>query len=128
VSEYVATAAAEKRLREVLGDLATDDLVKALCENVQVEYKPRLKAVVLTVPIPNGSTPVTKTGSTVLVEEDGACPRCGGEGCPACIATPDPTPDGNSADPAASYAPILDTTWQPRPVDADKMWDGDPIE
>lgn len=114
-SEYVATAAAEKRLREVLGDLATDALVARLCEGVKVEYKPRLKSVVLTVGLPDAATPVTKT---------------------------DPTPAGSSAEPeltkeqydeqqlATVYAsaPILDTTWQPRPVGEERMFDGDPVE
>ena len=109
-SDYVATAAAEKRLREVLGELATDELVARLCEGVKVEYKPRLKSVVLTVGIPDAATPVTKTV--------------------------DPTPAGSSADdsnppaqnPEAVYAPILDTTWSPRPVDENHQHDGVPVE
>lgn len=113
-SEYVATAAAEKRLREVLGDLATDALVARLCEGVKVEYKPRLKSVVLTVGLPDAATPVTKTDPTTAGSSADVDPELG-------VVRPDDYPE-------AAYAPILDTTWQPRPVGEERMFDGDPVE
>ena len=59
-NEYVATAAAQKRLREVLtGYLGHIDsrivetFSDALLAVAQVEYKPRAKAVLITLPLPD---------------------------------------------------------------------------
>ena len=61
MKDYVATAAAEKRLREILaarfGEHDIEDLAQALLSSdVQIEYKPRLKAVLVTIPLPDKAT------------------------------------------------------------------------
>jgi hypothetical protein len=59
-NEYVATAAAEKRLREVLaarihGDI--DALADAMLSGTRIEYKPRQKAVIVTMTLPDTAEP-----------------------------------------------------------------------
>lgn len=75
-NSYVATAAAEKRLREVLGandiarfltDNQLDAVALALLDNAKIEYKPRLKAVLVTLPIPDTATR-TKIAEPVTAE------------------------------------------------------------
>lgn len=56
-NEYTAVAGAEKRLREILdfdgfGLEIQDPIVRALTHGAEIEYKPRLKALVITIPIP----------------------------------------------------------------------------
>lgn len=54
-NEYTAVAGAEKRLREILDGIGTehqDWVVHVLTEDAEIEYKPRLKALVITIPIP----------------------------------------------------------------------------
>lgn len=56
-NEYTAVAGAEKRLRDLLkpaaaGELELNDMVAALTAGAEIEYKPRLKAIVITLPIP----------------------------------------------------------------------------
>ena len=69
-NEYVATAAAQKRLREVLtGYLGHIDsrivetFADALLAVAQIEYKPRAKAVLISLPLPDkAALSVTGTG------------------------------------------------------------------
>ena len=114
-NDYVATATAEKRLREVLaerfggsdgidgGELAyrVGDILLAVAE---ITYLPRKKSVSIVLQVPEtAQTPTPKSArngatteappSAIADETDGACPRCGGDGCPACTATPEPAPD-----------------------------------
>lgn len=56
-NEYTAVAGAEKRLRDLLapaasGELELNDIVAALTAGATIEYKPRLKSIVVTLPIP----------------------------------------------------------------------------
>lgn len=65
-NDYVATAAAEKRLREVMrgkfGECKlADDVADVLLAETRIEYKPRLKAVQIQLPIPAVATNVAKT-------------------------------------------------------------------
>ena len=59
-NDYVATAAAQKRLREVLtvafkhtDDAFIDSLADALLSHAGIEYKPRAKAVLITLELPD---------------------------------------------------------------------------
>lgn len=62
MNEYTAVAGAEKRLREMLsqgplGQMMSDNQIEMVVaelttKSVEIEYKPRLKALVITIPIP----------------------------------------------------------------------------
>lgn len=88
MNEYVATAAAEKRLREVLAaklpyPTDADAIAELLLSGeVGIEYKPRAKAVLITLPLPDkapskllrkdGSDPlITAPDGTKIVEPEG---------------------------------------------------------
>lgn len=118
-NEYVATAAAQKRLREVLtGYLGHIDsrivetFSDALLAVAQVEYKPRAKAVLITLPLPDKAAlsqmgtaadldqAVTETAGTTVDSGDG--PETDAE-IVAEVTTPaPPTPH------IAPFAPVLD--------------------
>lgn len=94
MSEYVAVAAGEKRLLEILtpefGPENAKRIVEILTgEGVSADYKPRLKAVLLTVPMPDAKTerpaaanvppelvsePVAETVDDVEIGPDGVLP------------------------------------------------------
>lgn len=101
-NDYVATAAAEKRLREVLADrladvceedrggVTADNLTYILLNGAKIEYKPRTKTVLISLALPDTAKPKTvvdddSTGSA----EYGAPP--GAEIAPEGVtATPEP--------------------------------------
>lgn len=68
-NEYVATAAAEKRLREVLADrlagvceedrggVTADNLTYILLDGAKIEYKPRTKTVLISLTLPDTAKP-----------------------------------------------------------------------
>jgi len=130
-NEYAATATAEKRLREVLEerfDNAVDVgyLADTLLNQAEIEYLPRKKSVSIRLKVPEfaatKSKPATKTeggtadlphdtGAVTVLDDpaDGQCPRCGGDGCPACSAEPKPATktEGSTADlPHDTQGPI----------------------
>lgn len=60
-NDYVATAAAEKRLREVLDDrlpggFHVEDIAVALLAGAKIEYKPRTKQVLISLDLPDKAT------------------------------------------------------------------------
>jgi hypothetical protein len=74
LNDYVATAAAEKRLREVLAarlgrDYDIDEIADALLADTKIEYKARAKQVGITLDLPDKATPkadpTPDTGSSV---------------------------------------------------------------
>ncbi len=81
-NEYVATALAEKRLREVLNDRLPQDssvvdaLAVVLLDGAEIEYLPRKKAVSIRLRIPETAT--TPSTSKVL-RQDGSDPTDIGE-------------------------------------------------
>lgn len=105
-NSYAATATAEKRLREVLADrfgpsADVDALADALLEDAEIEYLPRKKSVSIRLMVPETASTKPKLAVAVGAEQavtilddptDGRCPRCGGDGCPACSAAANDTP------------------------------------
>jgi hypothetical protein len=82
-NDYVATAAAEKRLREVLADRMpgatlgdVEQLAVILLDGARIEYKSRAKQVTISLDLP-------ETAATKRAEKP----------------TPEPTPDTGPADP-----------------------------
>lgn len=78
-NEYVATAAAEKRLREVLADRLPEfdgggvELVAvALLDGAKIEYKPRTKTVLISLDLPDTAT--TRKPKAVTETADGSEP------------------------------------------------------
>jgi hypothetical protein len=103
-NDYVATAAAEKRLREVLADRLpgasttnVEGLALALLNGSKIEYKARAKQVTITLDLPDKATETKRAaddGSTGSAEY-------GGPPEPETIQTP-PTPH------LASFTPQID--------------------
>lgn len=116
-NEYVATAAAQKRLREVLtGYLGHIDsrivetFADALLAVAQVEYKPRAKAVLITLPLPDKAA-LSESGtgmdlSQAVTETEGAGNELGAE--------PEPEAEIVKAPPQPHIAPF-----QPKQYGAD---------
>lgn len=74
-NEYVATAAAEKRLREVLADRLpgasvsnVDDLATVLLDGSEIDYKPRTRKVTISLTLPEKGS--TKTASKATTETE----------------------------------------------------------
>lgn len=74
-NEYVATAAAEKRLREVLTDRLpgatesnVDDLALVLLDGAKIEYKARAKQVVISLDLPDVAATRKPKGAEVAPE------------------------------------------------------------
>lgn len=74
-NDYVATAAAEKRLREVLADRLpgatesnVDDLAIVLLDGAKIEYKSRAKQVAILLDLPD--TAATKKPKAVAAKPD----------------------------------------------------------
>ena len=92
-NDYVATATAEKRLREVLNDRlpqdssVVDSLTLVLLDGAKIEYLPRKKSVSITLRVPE-TAPTPKTS--------------GGTSTPP--ATPADTPALTGGEPAAESA------------------------
>lgn len=93
-NDYVATAAAEKRLREVLADRLpgatesnVEDLALVLLDGAKIEYKSRAKQVAILLDLPDTATtrkpkPAADDGSTGSAEY-GAPPEPEAQPAPA---------------------------------------------
>lgn len=76
-NDYAATAVAEKRLREILSvrfdhelpDMA-DQMAEILLADTQIEYKPRAKAVTITITVPDKA--MIERAQTARAEVDDA--------------------------------------------------------
>jgi hypothetical protein len=108
-NDYVATAAAEKRLREVLADRLpgatvrnVDDFAEVLLAGAKIEYKARSKQVVISLDIPD----TAKTVSKAIVEpEEGVATAP--EGTPIqAPPTPHLAPFAPAFDPDAEYEDV----------------------
>lgn len=116
MSEYVAVAAGEKRLREILTDGAGFSLTEVQVDlvveiltgaGVTADYKPRLKAVLLTVPMPDKRTEQPEAGGVPpeLVPDHLADAKRAGEPVTEAVDGVEIGPDGVL--PVASPAPIV---------------------
>lgn len=111
-NEYVATAAAQKRLREVLTaayeglDVHVETLADVLLENAKIEYKARAKQVVISLDLPDTAT--TAQPSKVL-RKDGSDPIVTApDGTPIASEPAVPQPHIGSFVPTADYEPTED--------------------
>lgn len=107
-NEYVATAAAQKRLREVLtgylghiDDRIVETFADALLAVAQVEYKPRAKAVLITVGLPDKAA-LSQMGTAADLDQ-------------AVTETPEPEPE-DPGTPQAAEAETVQAPPQPHIV------------
>lgn len=111
-NEYVATAAAEKRLREVLKDRlpgATDsnieDLALVLLDGAKIAYKARSREVTISLILPE--TGKTKTASKATVEPEAGVDTAP-EGTPIDGSTGSAEYGGPPTPHLVPFAPVLD--------------------
>lgn len=94
-NDYVATAAAEKRLREVLAaePAFTQELADAIADSLlagaKIEYKARAKQVTITLDLPDKAT-ATKPAPETATEDFGPNHPGANSECPPLEAQPEP--------------------------------------
>ena len=123
-NDYVATAAAEKRLREVLtarlgeyceedtGGVTADNLAYILLSGAQIEYKSRAKQVVISLDLPEAG---------VIGEREMKDARPDLDPTPATGSSPEPVAEPVKAEPTPAVVPFT-PLWNPDAEYADDVF------